>query len=213
LFTGCCNWKTHYWNRKKKSAGLPGPIWKTIKTTLRIKLLRLKNISILLKFLTDKPYLCGKFIKLKSGSILKESKINFYSENEFILEDTNRYAKWIEQVIASENMKLEVINYIFCDDEYLLKLNVEFLDHDTYTDIITFNNNVGTILQGDIFISTERVKDNAETFGVNFEEELRRVMAHGILHLCGYNDKTEEDSLVMREKEEEKMKLFHVEQL
>jgi len=144
---------------------------------------------------------------------LKESKINFYSENEFILEDTNRYAKWIEQVIASENMKLEVINYIFCDDEYLLKLNVEFLDHDTYTDIITFNNNVGTILQGDIFISTERVKDNAETFGVNFEEELRRVMAHGILHLCGYNDKTEEDSLVMREKEEEKMKLFHVEQL
>jgi len=143
---------------------------------------------------------------------LKESKINFYSENEFILEETNRYAKWIEQVIASENMKLEEINYIFCDDEYMLKLNVEFLNHDTYTDIITFNNNVGTILQGDIFISTERVKDNAETFGVNFEEELRRVLSHGILHLCGYNDKTEEDSLVMREKEEEKMKLFHVEQ-
>ncbi|HZJ36082.1 MAG TPA: rRNA maturation RNase YbeY [Gillisia sp.] len=143
---------------------------------------------------------------------MKEAKINFYSENEFILEETNRYAKWIEQVIASENMKLEEINYIFCDDEYMLKLNVEFLNHDTYTDIITFNNNVGTILQGDIFISTERVKDNAETFGVNFEEELRRVLSHGILHLCGYNDKTEEDSLVMREKEEEKMKLFHVEQ-
>jgi len=144
---------------------------------------------------------------------LKESKINFYSENEFILEETNRYAKWIEQVIASENMKLEEINYIFCDDEYMLKLNVEFLDHDTYTDIITFNNNVGTILEGDIFISTERVKDNAETFGVIFEEELRRVLSHGILHLCGYNDKTEEESLIMREKEEEKMKLFHVEQL
>lgn len=141
-----------------------------------------------------------------------ESKINFYSENEFILGETDRVAKWIEEMIASENMKLEEINYIFCDDEYMLKLNVEFLDHDTYTDIITFNNNVGTILQGDIFISTERVRENAETFGVIFEEELRRVMSHGILHLCGYNDKTEEDSLIMRDKEEEKMKLFHVEQ-
>jgi len=143
---------------------------------------------------------------------LKESKINFYSENEFILEETNKHAKWIEAVIASENMKLEEINYIFCDDEYMLKLNVEFLNHDTYTDIITFNNNVGRILQGDIFISTERVKENAETFGVIFEEELRRVLSHGILHLCGYNDKTETDSLIMRDKEEEKMKLFHVEQ-
>ncbi|MCJ7759226.1 MAG: rRNA maturation RNase YbeY [Gillisia sp.] len=138
--------------------------------------------------------------------------MNFYSENEFILEATDRHAKWIEQVIVSENMKLEEINYIFCDDEYMLKLNVEFLGHDTYTDIITFNNNVGRILQGDIFISTERVKDNAETFGVIFEDELRRVLSHGILHLCGYNDKTEEDSLIMRDKEEEKMKLFHVEQ-
>ena len=143
---------------------------------------------------------------------MKESKINFYSENEFILEETDRVAKWIEQVIASENKKLEEVNYIFCDDEYLLKLNVEFLNHDTYTDIITFNNNVGNILEGDIFISTERVKENAETFGVIFEDELRRVLSHGILHLCGYNDKTEEDSLVMREKEEEKMQLFHVEQ-
>ena len=143
---------------------------------------------------------------------MKESKINFYSENDFILEEKDRYAKWIEHVIASENMKLEEINYIFCDDEYMLKLNVEFLDHDTYTDIITFNNNVGRILEGDIFISTERVKDNSETFGVIFEEELRRVLSHGILHLCGYNDKTEEESSIMRDKEEEKMKLFHVEQ-
>ena len=143
---------------------------------------------------------------------MKETKINFYSENEFILEETDRVAKWIEEVIASENMKLEEINYIFCDDEYMLKLNVEFLNHDTYTDIITFNNNVGTILQGDIFISTERVRENAEIFGVIFEEELRRVLSHGILHLCGYNDKTGEDSLIMRDKEEEKMKLFHVEQ-
>jgi rRNA maturation RNase YbeY len=129
------------------------------------------------------------------------------------LEDSNRYSKWVEQVIESENMKLEEINYIFCDDEYLLKLNVEFLSHDTYTDIITFNNNVGTILQGDIFISTQRVRDNAEAFDEIFEEELRRVLSHGILHLCGYNDKTEEETLTMRDKEEEKMKLFHVEQL
>jgi rRNA maturation RNase YbeY len=143
---------------------------------------------------------------------LKETKINFYSENEFILEETDRYAKWIEQVIASEKMKLEEINYIFCDDEYLLKLNVKFLDHDTYTDIISFNNSVGRILEGDIFISTERVEENAVTFNVDFKEELRRVLSHGILHLCGYNDKTEEESLIMRDKEEEKMKLFHVEQ-
>jgi len=143
---------------------------------------------------------------------LKETKINFYSENEFILEETDRYAKWIEQVIASEKMKLEEINYIFCDDEYLLKLNVKFLDHDTYTDIISFNNSVGRILEGDIFISTERVIENAVTFNVDFKEELRRVLSHGILHLCGYNDKTEEESLIMRDKEEEKMKLFHVEQ-
>ncbi len=140
------------------------------------------------------------------------SKINFYSENEFILEDEARYASWIENVITSEGKTLEEISYIFCDDEYLLKINMDYLDHDTYTDIITFDYSVGKILHGEIYISTERVRENSETFNVKFEDELRRVLSHGILHLSGYKDKTEEEATLMRSKEEEKMKLFHVEQ-
>ena len=143
---------------------------------------------------------------------MEPQKINFYSENDFILEDHRKYEKWIERVIASEEKKLEEISYIFCDDEYLLNLNEEFLKHDTYTDIITFDYSVGKILQGDIYISTERVKENSDEFNVSFEEELRRVIIHGVLHLCGYKDKTKEQSLLMRQKEEEKMELFHVEQ-
>ena len=140
------------------------------------------------------------------------SKINFYSENEFKLEDEARYASWIENVITSEGRTLEEISYIFCDDEYLLKINIEYLDHDTYTDIITFDYSAGKILQGEIYISTDRVRENSETFNVKFEDELRRVLSHGVLHLCGYKDKTEEEAALMRSKEEEKMKLFHVEQ-
>ena len=90
---------------------------------------------------------------------------------------------------------------MFCDDDYLYKLNVEFLNHDTLTDIISFDYTVGNLIQGDIFISIERVKDNANDFNVSFEEELKRVMAHGVLHYCGYKDKTEEESLQMRTKE------------
>ncbi|CAM4080431.1 rRNA maturation RNase YbeY [Gillisia hiemivivida] len=140
------------------------------------------------------------------------SKINFYSENEFKLEDEARYASWIENVITSEGRTLEEISYIFCDDEYLLKINIEYLDHDTYTDIITFDYSAGKILQGEIYISTDRVRENSETFNVKFEDELRRVLSHGVLHLSGYKDKTEEEATLMRSKEEEKMKLFHVEQ-
>lgn len=143
---------------------------------------------------------------------MEPQKINFYSENDFVLADHRKYEKWIERVIASEERKLEEISYIFCDDEYLLNLNEEFLKHDTYTDIITFDYSVGKILQGDIYISTERVKENSDEFNVSFEEELRRVIIHGVLHLCGYKDKTKEQSLLMRQKEEEKMELFHVEQ-
>ncbi len=141
-----------------------------------------------------------------------QEKINFYSENDFELGEPERYSKWLEQVILSEDKKLEEISYIFCDDEYLLDINQQYLDHDTYTDIITFDYCVGNILQGDIYISTERVMENAESFKVNFDEELRRVLAHGILHLCGYKDKSETEAEIMRSKEEEKMQLFHVEQ-
>src|SRR5690606_35376071 len=101
----------------------------------------------------------------------------------------------------SEGFKVEEINYIFCDDEYLHKLNVEFLNHDTLTDIISFDYTIGKIIQGDIFISVERVRENAVDFDALFLQELHRVMAHGVLHYCGYKDKTEADESIMREKE------------
>ena len=102
-------------------------------------------------------------------------------------------------------------NYIFCDDDYLLNLNEQYLDHDTITDIISFDYSVGNELHGDIFISVERVRENAQDFSVTFEEELKRVLVHGVLHYCGYKDKSEEDEQLMRSKEDEKIKMFHVE--
>lgn len=143
---------------------------------------------------------------------MNEEIINFYSENDFNLEEENRYEKWLKEVISSEGKKLGEISFIFCNDEYLLEINQKYLDHDTFTDIISFDNSVGKILGGDIFISTERVKENAEQFSVEFKEELKRVMVHGILHFCGYKDKTTDEKKLMRSKEEEKMRMFHVEQ-
>ncbi|MCG9971416.1 rRNA maturation RNase YbeY [Christiangramia crocea] len=143
---------------------------------------------------------------------MEKGEINFFSENEFVLKDVNKYREWIEDVILSENKYIGDINYIFCDDQYLHEINLKYLSHDTYTDIISFDNTVGNTLQGDIFISTERVAENAASFNVDFEEELKRVIIHGVLHFCGYSDKNERDSALMRRKEEEKIKLFHVEQ-
>ncbi|MCF4100642.1 rRNA maturation RNase YbeY [Gillisia sp. M10.2A] len=140
------------------------------------------------------------------------SKINFYSENQFQLKNSQAHLQWIERVMESEGKRWEELSYIFCDDEYLLNINMQYLDHDTYTDIITFDYTIGNALQGEIYISTERVVENALKYNVNFEDELRRVLVHGILHLCGYKDKTEDDAKLMRQKEEEKMQLFHVEQ-
>ena len=128
--------------------------------------------------------------------------INFNYETEFNLEEEEVLSKWIIDAISNEGFKLEEINYVFCDDEYLHKLNVEFLDHDTLTDVISFDYSVGKIVQGDIFISVERVIDNAKDFKVDFDSELKRVIVHGVLHYCGYKDKTESDASLMREKEE-----------
>ncbi len=134
--------------------------------------------------------------------------INFNYETDFELADETRYADWISHVITSENKLEGEINYIFCDDEYLLAINQQYLDHDTLTDIISFDYSEGNVLQGDIFISIERVKDNAADFDVPFGKELLRVMAHGVLHYAGYKDKSEVDEELMRLKEEEKMNLF-----
>ena len=127
--------------------------------------------------------------------------INFNYETDFSLESEEQISTWISNAISEEEFKLEAINYVFCDDEYLHKLNVEFLNHDTLTDIISFDYSVGKIIQGDIFISIERVEDNAKDFGTLFNEELHRVIIHGILHYCGYKDKTDADAEVMRSKE------------
>lgn len=135
--------------------------------------------------------------------------ITFNYEIDFELPHSEAiFQQWIEKIIVSENKELGEINYIFCDDDYLHKINVEYLEHDTLTDIITFDYTEGNILSGDIFISVERVQDNANDFEVSFQTELLRVMAHGVLHLCGYKDKSDVDSLQMRAKEEEKMLFF-----
>ena len=136
--------------------------------------------------------------------------ITYNYESEFQLENEDFFSEWIEQVVLSEEKILGEVNYIFCDDEYLHKINVEYLDHDTLTDIISFDYSEGNLVQGDIFISIERVADNASDYHVPFNEELKRVMIHGILHYCGYKDKSDSDEKLMRSKEDEKIKMFHV---
>ena len=137
--------------------------------------------------------------------------ISFNYETDFELENEAQYEDWISRIIESEGFDEGEINYIFCDDEYLHKINVEYLDHNTLTDIISFDYTVGNLIQGDIFVSVERVQDNANDFNVSVEEELKRVLSHGVLHYCGYKDKSPEDEALMRSKEEEKMQMFHVE--
>lgn len=127
--------------------------------------------------------------------------IQFFYEN--LPETVNtEYTKWLKDIILSEGKKLGEINYIFCDDEYLLKVNQDYLQHDYYTDIITFDYVRGKTISGEIFVSLQRISDNASTLSKNYEEELRRVLAHGVLHLCGYKDKTEEEEKEMRRKED-----------
>jgi rRNA maturation RNase YbeY len=138
--------------------------------------------------------------------------IDFNYETEFTLDNEETIRNWISNVIVSEGKKVGEINYIFCDDQYLLQINQEHLQHDYYTDIISFDYTLGNELSGDMFISIERVKENAVDFDVSFDEELRRVIVHGVMHYCGYKDISEEDKRVMRVKEDEKLAMFHVEQ-
>ena len=138
--------------------------------------------------------------------------ISFNYELDFKLEDEAIYSDWLSKVISSEMKSEGEINYIFCDDDYLVEINQQYLNHDTLTDIISFDYSIGKELHGDIYISIERVRENAVDFNESFEEELKRVLVHGVLHYCGYKDKSEEDERLMRQKEEEKMKMFHVKQ-
>ncbi len=135
-------------------------------------------------------------------------------EISFIYEDTEKRldspfitSQWIKDIVHKEGRELDFIQYVFCSDKYLHKINLEYLNHDTYTDIITFSLS-DECIESDIFISMERVGENASERGIPFEIELHRVIIHGVLHLCGYGDKTDEEKALMREKEEEALGYF-----
>ena len=128
--------------------------------------------------------------------------INFTKEAEFKLDQPEAYKRWIFHAIENESFELGELSFLFCDDAHLHKLNVEFLNHDTLTDILTFEYNVGNKIHGDICISTERVRENAAHHGVSFFNELARVMIHGVLHLCGYKDANQNETTIMRKKED-----------
>ncbi len=115
--------------------------------------------------------------------------------------DKKRYRTWLVSVVEAENKTVDYVNFIFCSDEFLKEINIKYLNHDYYTDIITFPYKEGDLIQSDIYISLERVAENAQVYGVSIDKELQRVMVHGILHLMGYNDQTDEEVAVMRAKE------------
>ena len=138
--------------------------------------------------------------------------INFFNEDiDFKLQQKNNYKSWLKKVADKEGFKVKDLNYIFCSDVYLHKINVDYLDHDTFTDIITFDNSEDEItIEGDIFVSIERVRENSYTLKTVFDEELKRVIVHGLLHLCGYDDHSVEDKAEMRRLEGETIGCFPV---
>lgn len=137
-------------------------------------------------------------------------KINFFSEDiSFNLKQKTVLRNWIQKIVRSKGAKIAEINYIFCSDEYLKEVNIQYLQHDYYTDIITFDNSEEEdLLEGDIYISIDRVQENSQAFSKPFENELHRVMIHGILHLLGLSDKTEEEAEQMRKEEETSLSLL-----
>lgn len=137
--------------------------------------------------------------------------IHFFSEGiSFTLKEKTNLRNWMKQTIIAEGRKLGELNFIFCSDLYLLEINKQYLNHNTFTDIVTFDNsNSAQRLVSDIFISIERVKENAAKFGVPFRDELHRVMIHGVLHLLGYSDKTSATKALMTAKEDEYLSLRH----
>ena len=133
--------------------------------------------------------------------------IDYHYQSDFRLKNTEAVTRWISQIIESKGKATGDISYVFCDDNYLLTINKEFLNHDTLTDIISFDYSLGDQIHGEIYISVERIIENAEDFGEDFSDELHRVMIHGILHYCGFGDKTEKEGMEMRAMEESALKL------
>ena len=128
--------------------------------------------------------------------------IAFHYETSFELSNENFLNDWINTIVSSHGYTIGEINYIFCDDTYLHKLNLDFLQHDTLTDIISFDSTLGKLIGGDIFISVERVAENSKDYKVSFTDELHRVMIHGVLHYMGFKDKSIVDKKRMRKEED-----------
>ena len=139
---------------------------------------------------------------------MKGSNISFYSVGKFSLKTEAAVAACIKALTAEETREVGDITFVFCDDNYLLKINKEFLDHDTYTDIITFDYSVGNEIISEAYVSTTRVEENAKKYKQTFENEIHRVIVHGVLHLCGYNDKLAEEKQIMRDKENHYLSLL-----
>ena len=136
--------------------------------------------------------------------------IHFFSEEiRFTLKEKLNRKRWLTKIATNAGFRIKELNYVFCSDEYLYQMNRDYLKHDTYTDIITFDNSEKTDeIEGDIFVSIDRVRENAKTHAQKVETEMNRVLAHGLLHLMGYKDKTQEEAALMRLKEEESIKLY-----
>ena len=134
--------------------------------------------------------------------------VSFEYNCEMPLRLSLKHKVWLQQVVRKEGKVTGDISYVFCDDAYMIQQNNAFLQHDTYTDIITFDECVGDVISGSILISADRVAENASKFGKTFENELLRVVVHGTLHLCGYKDKSESEAKLMRQKEDESLALF-----
>lgn len=136
--------------------------------------------------------------------------VSFFSEDiDFKVVNPLKTKKWLKNASISEGYELSQLNYVFCTDEYLLEINKQYLDHDYFTDIITFDNSEeDNQLEGDIYISVDRVRENAATFHTDFDTEMRRVLIHGLLHLAGHDDTSEALKTAMRAKEDEYLRLF-----
>jgi len=136
--------------------------------------------------------------------------ITFNYETDFTLDNSSKISEWILNTISLEKFTLGELNYIFCDDIYLLDINKKYLNHDTFTDIISFDYTLGKQINGDIYISIDRIKENSKLYHTSFNNELLRVMIHGVLHYLGYKDKTDADKKIMRSKEDYYLSLQNI---
>lgn len=144
--------------------------------------------------------------------MLSKLKVRFFFQEVIVsLAGRSSLKNFIQQVFKKEGKKLDFVNFIFCTDKVLLKINQDYLNHDFYTDIITFDLSKNKSIQAEVYISIDRVRENARKLGVSFKSELHRVVFHGVLHLCGYNDKTKNEKKNIREKEDNYLNKYNIE--